>query len=103
MNVTGLKLVMLPVWIGTWRYKGEPLRLLVNAQTAPGPTSKGRPSMLSSFSSESPTGMTRTRPPSDRKSTRRRRSEGSKALAASTAAAAASACAPRSAKEEEDE
>jgi hypothetical protein len=33
LNVTDLKLVMLPVWIGTWRYKDEPLRLLVNAQT----------------------------------------------------------------------
>ncbi|MCP4873622.1 MAG: hypothetical protein GY898_33465 [Proteobacteria bacterium] len=33
IQVTELKLVLLPVWIGTWRYKGEPLRLLVNAQT----------------------------------------------------------------------
>lgn len=33
IQVTDLKLVLLPVWIGTWRYKGEPLRLLVNAQT----------------------------------------------------------------------
>jgi len=33
LQVTDLKLVMLPVWIGTWRYKDEPLRLLVNAQT----------------------------------------------------------------------
>ncbi len=34
MDVTELELVLLPVWIGTWRHKDEPLRLLVNAQTA---------------------------------------------------------------------
>ena len=33
MDVSELELVMLPVWIGTWRYREEPLRLLVNAQT----------------------------------------------------------------------
>ena len=33
MEISDLELLMLPVWIGTWRWKDEPLRLLVNAQT----------------------------------------------------------------------
>ena len=28
-----VKLIMLPVWVSTWRYKGEAFRLLVNGQT----------------------------------------------------------------------
>ena len=33
IDVQNLELVMLPVWIGTYKHKGEVLRLLVNGQT----------------------------------------------------------------------
>lgn len=46
IEVSELELVLLPVWIGTYRHKGEVLRLLVNGQTgevvADLPTSWGK-------------------------------------------------------------